>query len=436
MQYNNNTNDNDNRKRAASSPLPEGLRRLPERFSRADKNGIAPDLAESVRVLVQSAWDGSIFTGVSGAAGVPIPLAEAIKSSTSELDAAAMSYLATVVADIEAVIGVGNFKSEIFSNDVVTAFDNLKKMDFGGMGVMHYDNIQGALSKDEESWRDGPHKMEVFAIQQFTLRIVDFAESLHQRTGFKLDDEAPVSATALVPAPVLVPAPAPVRPSSSAMNYESSELIVKGLRWPGCVNNRNPDWAQLFRAKNEDGYDSGPWLTPRMAMKIHHAAISAAHDLLEDFDSGSLSHPRLPKIARPFFKTSEKWRLAFRDCYARIGLRLQKGLDPSPNCTGEEMAFHNIMHLAPDAEDVYVGEPEYDALPKYPNDDNYNDVTDNAIDDLDVLNLFGPNDKGYDSPSDRADAPYVDDPMMRTANLHPKDWFLAFRDDKFRDHEQ
>ena len=246
----------------------------------------------------------------------------------------------------------------------------------------------------------------------------------------------------------------PERSSSFAMNYESSERIVKGRRWPECIDNTNPDWVQLFGKKNTV---NGPLLTPRMAMKIHYTATSYAENLVEDIDF----YPRLPKVARPFFNQSKKWRLAFRDCYARIGLRLQKGLDPSPNCTGEEMAFHNIMYLATDAEDGLFGDPVYHALPEYPNDDNYDDILENAVDDLDVLDLFGPNDRGYDSPegyddssssSDGEDEPNVDNPvlghgsmassmlgsggaMMRTANLHPKDWFLAFRGDRFRDHE-
>ena len=39
-------------------------------------------------------------------------------------------------------------------------------------------------------WRCSPHKIEVFAIQQFCLPMVEFAESLYQRTGFRLNDEA------------------------------------------------------------------------------------------------------------------------------------------------------------------------------------------------------------------------------------------------------
>ena len=415
----------------ALSPLPEGLRRLPDRFSRADKHGIAPDLAKGVGALVQSAWDGSMTAGVSD--DDEIPLAEAIKRCTAELDAAAMAYLATVKTEVEAVVGTGNFKSEVFSMDVVTAFTNLKQVDFGGMRTVHWDNIQGALSKNENSWRSGPHKTEVFIIQQFCLRMVEFAESLRQRTGNSIDDETDVSA------PVPVPAAAQKR-----MDYESSARIVKGPRWPGCII--EPDWVKLYGKKDSEEDDDGPWLTPRMAMKIHYTAI-----MIVDGDDFVCDNVRLPKIARPFFKRSKTWRLAFRDCYARIAMRLQKGIPPSPNCTGEEMAFHNIMNLATDAEDGLYEDETYDALPKYPNDDNYSEVSDIAVEDEDVLMLFENGDNGYDS-SDGMDETNVDNPvigpgsmasfvlgsggaMARVANMHPQDWFLSFRDEKFRDHE-
>jgi len=248
---------------------------------------------------------------------------------------------------------------------------------------------------------------------------------------------------------------------SNAMNYKSSsERIVGGPRWPGCVN-ANPDWAQLFGNNDDDDVDEDdiPWLTPRMAMKIHNVAFGDAGLLLQDLDCTS-SHPRLPKVARPFFKTSENWRLAFRDCYVRIGLRLQKGLDPTPNCTGEEMAFYNIMDRVPDAFREYEdGYEEYDALPNYPNDDDYDDyqhVSQMAVVEDEVLMLFETDDQGYDSTDDE-DETNVHDPWrmfrsnsamgsmanvpleftdnrMRAGNLHPRDWFLAFDNVRFQDH--
>jgi hypothetical protein len=50
------------------------------------------------------------------------------------------------------------------------------------------------------------------------------------------------------------------------MNYKF-ERIVDGPHFPICAND-NPDWTQLFENNNCD-----PWLTPRMAMKIHDVAL-------------------------------------------------------------------------------------------------------------------------------------------------------------------
>jgi hypothetical protein len=422
-------------------PLPEGLKRLHERFSRADEKGVAPDLAEGVRMLVKSAWDGTMLTAgrTASIATEKIPLAEAIKRSTAELDASAMAFMASVSAEADAVLGAGVFDSTLLTKDVVLAFDNLKKLAFEKMRTVDYDNIQGALTKHEDRWRSGPHKTEVFVIQQFCLRMVELIESLRHRTGRRFDeigDSVPPSQ----PAAAVPDAPTP----STVLSYENSERIVGGRQWPGCIID-SPQWVRLF------GYGStanrgcaDPWLTPRMAMRIHHVAFVDGQGLFDDFDQGSSCHPRLPKVARPFFQKSKTWRLAFRDCYARIAMRLQKGLPPKPNCTGEEMAFHNIMYMVPDAVEI-----ELDLLPKYRSDDDIERVKDNVLDDDDLMMLFDANDRGYDS--DDEDEPSVDNPilgpgslasfmlgsggvMTRAANLHPKDWFIAFRNDEFRNH--
>jgi len=430
-------------------PLPKSLRRLPEQFSLADEHGITPDLTEGVRRLVQSAWDGSMIPGGNGG----IPLADAICRSTAELDSAAMAFMATVPAEMIEMVGAA-FNTTLFSQDVVKAFTNLKNLCFDKMGTGDFDNIQAALSKHENVWRQGPKKIEVFIIQQFCIRVVDFANSLKQRTGRTFEA---AQATGSSPSQVSTQSTAV---SERVMNYQN-ERIVGGSQWPSCVDNNKPNWATLFGLGSEmyelSAENQDIWLTPRMAAKIHHIAINDGQSLFNDLDCDKTSHPRLPKIARPFFQKSNVWRLAFRDCYARIGLRLQKGLPPQPNCTGEEMAFHNIMNRVPDAEDDFAcsgQDEEFELLPKHPNDDDYFTVQDYAIEDEDVLELFESNDRGYDDSDNEDDNdPNVDNPilgpgskadfmlgsggaMMRTANLHPKDWFLAFRNDRFRNHIQ
>jgi len=88
-------------------------------------------------------------------------------------------------------------------------------------------------------------------------------------------------------------------------------------------------------------------------------------------------------------------------------------------------------------------------LPRFPNDDDFRMVEDRAVEDEDVLFLYEDGDTGYSSSDDEEN---VDNPvlgpgsmaefmlgpqggrMMRTANLHPRDWFLAFQEGNFRDH--
>jgi len=438
---------NDNNRIFSNGLLPEGLRRMSEKYSRADKHGVATDLSNGVRLLVRAAWDGSMCQGVLTS---KIPLATAIRNITAELDAAAMAFIASVPAEISAIVGAGNFDAAQLTQDVVLAFTNLKNLTFDGMRTLDYDNIQGALTKNEDKWRFGPLKPEVFVVQQFCLRMVQFAESFRQRTGARIDELVPVQAVPLSrtvsnnrsrPAAASVLSPS----REKRMNYELSERIVGSPQWPMSIDDGNHNWAQLFGPRNGDD-DDEHWLTPRMAAKIHHTAVCDGEGLLDDWGIGG-SAPRLPKIARPFFRKSQSWRLALRDCYVRIAMRLQNGLPPSPNCTGEELVFHNIMYRVPDAYDEI--EEELSALPEYQNDDDYTMVQEMAVQDEDVLMLYEANDPGYSDDEDinvdvdnsilgpESVASFMlgsGGGMTRTANLHPKDWFLAFKNNQFRNH--
>jgi len=389
--------------------------------------------------LVQSAWDGSMIIPAGRNSG--IPLADAIRRSTAGLDAAVMTYLTTVPAEMNKMTG-GAFNIALFSHDIGKAFANLNNLCFNGMGSKDYDNIQAVLTKIGSAWQQDPQKIDLFTIQQFFLRVMDFANSLHQRTGrtFEAAPEANNGSS----------------PSSTQNNAADSERVVMNYQDERIVGDfiiNKPDWATLFgpdSKMNGGEEDDDIWLTPRMASKIHHQAIVVGDIMFDDL-SCRMSHPRLPKIARPFFQKSKVWRLAFRDCYFRIIMRLQKGLPPQPNCTGEEMAFHNIMDGVPDAEEFFDQDKDFLSLPEYPNDDDYSTVQDCVIQDEDVLELFDQGDRGYDDSDDEDNDPNVNNPildpgskasfmlgrggeMIRTANLHPKDWFLAFRKDRFRDH--
>ena len=95
----------------------------------------------------------------------------------------------------------------------------------------------------------------------------------------------------------------------------------------------------------------------------------------------------------------------------------------------------------------------YNALPKFPNDCAYSDVHDYAVEDMDVLMLYEEGDNGYSSdelngggndgsiddmllaPGSRASFMLgAGGEMMRAANMHPKEWFGAFRVENTRDH--
>jgi hypothetical protein len=149
-----------------------------------------------------------------------------------------------------------------------------------------------------------------------------------------------------------------------------------------------------------------------MACRLHFTAVSWFDSYRSDFVAEYRMgiKPRLPKVAKPFWRQSVSWRENFLACYTRIACRLQKGLEPHPNCTGEEIAFHDILRLAVDSDeilcDTWTGQPSaFDRLPVYPNDDNFSLVGSLAVQDEDVLMLF--DGEGAYSSSDEEDEPQL-----------------------------
>lgn len=94
----------------------------------------------------------------------------------------------------------------------------------------------------------------------------------------------------------------------------------------------------------------------------------------------------------------------------------------------------------------------WEDLPEYPNEDDFDTVKDLVVEDKDVLMLYEDGDHGYSSSEDE-DRHNVDNPVLgpgsmadfmlgsggarfRATNLHPRDWFLAFREEDVRNHIQ
>ena len=423
--------------------MPASLRELVRQIENADEFDVAPDLARAATALVEAAWDGSMCEGIVGRR---ILLPDAIQRSTADLDAAAFAYITTVTARIKAMVGDA-FDDAEFTRDNLRAFAALKGLKFDGLGTAHFEHIQAALTENEKAWRGGSHRDDVYAIQQFCVRIVELTESLRQRTGRRIANDL-VHDSVVATEPDAHGDAGGEEPPEPQLTYNSAAgRIFGGRDWPQCVDGPF-DWARLFGHSTDDDDEDGPWLTPRMAARIHCAAIEDAERILVQCKELDFP-PRLPKVARPFFKKSKEWRESFRECYVRIGMRLQKGLPPSPNCTGEELAFHNIMERVRGDELGIEFDESFEALPRFANDENYGLINDVAVDDEDVLCLYEDGDNGY-SDSD-TDEPNVDNSVlgpgslaafmlgsggdrMRVSYLHPSEWFHAFRADNVKNH--
>ncbi|KAL3763979.1 hypothetical protein ACHAW5_007598 [Stephanodiscus triporus] len=81
------------------------------------------------------------------------------------------------------------FDDAQFTRDNLLAFNALKRLEFEGLGTVHYEHIQAALTENEGAWRGGSHQDDVYAIQQFCQRIVQLTESLRQRTGRRIAND-------------------------------------------------------------------------------------------------------------------------------------------------------------------------------------------------------------------------------------------------------
>lgn len=402
--------------------LPVSLRKLAQKFEELDQFKVASDLAHDAKALCEMAWTGSLCEGELKR---KIPLSEAIKGSTNALEAAKTEFISSYSRQMWLMVGDA-FDMTKFCNDVLVAFDNLKNLKFEDLGLVHFDHLQAALVEHEKVWCNIQQKDEVFVVLQFCLRMTDMAHSFKKRTGQSIESTT-VTSDQDEPRELLI--------------YDAAAgRIYGGPNWSQF--GEGPfDWARLFGPKEDDNNndeDDGPWLTPRMAARLHHYAVYLGDTMIWNWEECQLA-PKLPKIARPFFKKSQEWRESFRECHLRIAMRLEKGLPPTPNCTGEELAFHNILEMASDGEDM---DDIFDGLPEFNNDDNYRLVGELAVLDEDVLMLYENGDIGYScsEDDDEEEGKMTSfllsgrSQRMHVVHIHPSEWFHAFKKDDFTNH--
>jgi hypothetical protein len=439
------------------------LQEIVRQFADADTFNIAPDISENASEMVEKAWSGWSLGEIialmddsdndghenrphnsDGEAEINtnITLVDAVQNIQPFLSSICIDYVNTVRANMIR-IGV-NWNNDRFKRDVFRAMGELKVLQFGSFDIKDFDNIQAALTLDRDGYL-ATHTLPraaqnaMFIIHRFCLRFVSCSNSLMLRTNSKIANDTTTDANQELP----------------PQYYDESVSLVP--HWPGCVDVNNSaehnHWARHFSVAPEGYYDDydedmfdGSWLTPQMAKNLHCQAFNMAQLHLEDTIDEPWYTGKLPKIATPFYKKSPMWRKAFVECHMRIAARLSKGLDPSPNCTGEEMALHNIINMAEADDDYEVDE----SLVKFKNDQNFSLLRENVVEDEDVLMLFEDGDNGHSggifgNNNDEVDR-YTPGPLLtnilwgdagkiaRVANLHPADWFIPFRINNYRNH--
>jgi hypothetical protein len=436
------------------------LQAIVRQFADADKFNIAPDISENASEMVEKAWGGWSLGEITAlmddsdnaghenrphnsdgeveddgdAINTHITLVDAVQNIQPFLSSICNDYVNTVRANM-ARIGV-NWENDRFKRDVFRAMGELKVLQFRSFDTKDFDNIQAAMTMDRDGYL-AKHTLPraaqnaMFIIHWFCLRFVTCSNALRLRANSIIANDTTTDTNQELP----------------QQYYDESVSLVP--HWPGCVGVNNGSgehnhWARHFSVAPEGYYDDndedrfdGSWLTPQMAKNLHCQALNMAQLHLKRINE-SWYTGKLPKIAIPFYKKSPMWRKAFVECHMRIAARLSNGLDPSPNCTGEEMALHNIINMA-EADDEYELD---ESLVKFKNDQNFSLLRENVVEDEDVLMLFEDGDNGHSGEVDR----YTPGPLLTNilwgdagkiagvANLHPADWFIPFRIDNYRNH--
>lgn len=238
------------------------------------------------------------------------------------------------------------------------------------------------------------------------------------------------------------------RNSKYEMDYNGCARDIDGKMSPEI------DWAKLFpvpvagaaaRADSDSESEEIGWfLSPRVAYRLHwHAMMLHAlmdGDLVDDDVNGnfhvdeddngltSIFNDDLPPVVRPAAR-DWGWRRAFMLGINRMAQRLEKGMQPSPNCTAEEMGLHWIINGI-DSSSIHDDEKGTHAkLPKSVFDgvDGDAELVEHLLQDSDVIMLF-------DMPN-LAFADEATVARMRIANLNPEDWFKPFKAERVHDHE-
>ena len=451
----------------------QDLQEIARQFADADTFNIVPEISASLVQMVDKAWnfgwsseeihtlmkedenetwrslsqtrndsaerkDEEDTTGIN--ASKNITFMDAVQIIHPLLSSICNDYLNTVRANMKK--NGTNWNNDLFKRDVTRVICNLKRLHFKSFDMKDFDNLQAAIHPDYKATHilslEGQNAM--FVIQNLCLRFVSCSESLRFRTNSKIANDTAGTV------------------NHSTMNQvhavpQYDESVTLMPHWPECcdVDDIN-HWAKHFSAipegwcyEYEEEWVNGPWLTPQMAKNLNYHAFYMAQLHLDSFDDCSYAG-KLPRIATPFYKKSTVWRKAYVECHMRIAARLANGLEPSPNCTGEEMALHNIIDCLENGEQYKL----HDSIVKFKHDQNFDLLRENSVEDMDVFWLFEDGDNGFSCcffiDSDEELDKYTPGPFLqsvlwgeagrfaRVANLHPADWFVPFRMENYRNH--
>ncbi|WP_248965833.1 hypothetical protein [Sphaerisporangium perillae] len=174
----------------------------------------------------------------------------------------------------------------------------------------------------------------------------------------------------------------------------------------GCEDGCRDDCQSCDACENGDCEEClAPYMTPRTAFMLHAAAeilSDQSYDLAEELAEGSFddteegsSWPLPDVVVKLGPKFSREMARSFED----IARDLEEGRLPFPTCLSEEIALYRSIKYAKHlAEDENSFEEELEELPKSYYDFDWIWLEEIFFEDLDFLELFGPEDKKIFAP--------------------------------------
>ncbi len=183
--------------------------------------------------------------------------------------------------------------------------------------------------------------------------------------------------------------------------------------------------------EEDEGWELSPRTAALLAMALEDLSRRAWEEAaaLGDEPLAAGATGMFASLPRITFRQLGPWRREMARTFDDLAADIAAGVDPLPQCTGEEMALHLAIGRA---EELLEDRPRLvadrtGALPVHRSDMDLEGASDCLFQDHDVLMLFDARLDGIEDPQDATNQ------TLGMVNLAPLDWFTPFDPEGARD---